>query len=522
MELNGVDIVVYLAFLLAVIGIGFWVSRKQEATAGNYFLAGNRIPWFAIGVSIIAASISTEQFLGEVGFAYRYGLAVANWEWANVVAQLALAFIFVPVFFRLRIVTIPEYLGRRYDDRCRVIFAVLLVASYAFINLAGVLYLGGFAIEVLFGFNKWSAIWFLAAIAGAYTIYGGLTSVVWTDLLNGGILLGGGILVFILGCMAVPGGIGEIVGSGDRAHLILPASHPDLPWTAILALAFCTNIFYYCTNQYINQRCLAARGEWDARTGVIFASFLGLPLALAVTFPGMIAHALDPGLKVADQAYPYVVSRLVPIGLRGVVFAALTGAVMSTIASLVSSSSSIITVDLYQRFVRRTASDRELIRMGRFSGLAVLLIGALWTPIVERFELVFAYFQECWVFFAAPISVVFLVGILWKRATANAAFYTLLLGFPMLVLVFLRRDLLPGTNAFNVAGLAALGMLVFLILYSKLSPTPASDEGRRITQWHPELLKLQGSGGVRRWATSEKSWALLLILTYGVLYAWLW
>jgi SSS family solute:Na+ symporter len=521
MELSSVDIAVYLAFLITVVTVGFLVGRRQEATVEGYFLAGNRIPWFAIGVSIIAASISTEQFLGEVGFAYRYGLAVANWEWANVIAQIILAFIFIPVFLRQRIITIPEYLARRYDDRCRSVFAFLLVASYAFINLAGVLYLGGFALEVLFGVNKWVAIWILAALAGAYTIYGGLTSVVWTDLLNGGVLLAGGVLVFVLGMLALPGGFDEILGTGDRAHLILPSSHPELPWTAILALALVTNIFYYCTNQYINQRCLAARTEWDARMGVIFAAFLGIPLALAVTFPGLISFAMNPNLEIADQAYPYIVAQLVPAGLRGIIFAALTGAVLSTIASLVSSSSAIVTVNLYQRFMNPEATGRQMIRVGRFTGLFVLLLGALWTPVVERFELVFAYFQECWVFFAAPITVVFLAGILWKRATATAAFYTLLMGFPMLVFVFLRRDLLPDSNPFNIAGLAALGMLAFLIIVSLLTGDASSTTDRK-NLWHPALLKLPASEKVRSGLRSEKFWAVLLIVTYCCIYIKLW
>lgn len=521
MALSGLDIAVYLGFLMTVVAVGFWVGRRQEATVEEYFLAGNRIPWFAIGVSIVAASISTEQFLGEVGFAYRYGLAVANWEWANVIAQLILAFIFIPVFLRQRIITIPEYLARRYDDRCRSVFAFLLVASYAFINLAGVLYLGGFALEVLFGVNKWTAIWLLAVIAGAYTIYGGLTSVVWTDMLNGAVLLGGGVLVFILGILALPNGFEDILGTGDRSHLILPASHPELPWTAILALALVTNIFYYCTNQYINQRCLAARTEWDARMGVIFASFLGIPLALAVTFPGLISFALNPNLEIADQAYPYVVGQLVPIGLRGIIFAALTGAVMSTIASLVSSSSAIVTINFYQRFINPEATGRQMIRSGRLTGVAVLLIGAMWTPVVERFEMVFAYFQECWVFFAAPITVVFLVGILWKRATATAAFYTLLLGFPMLVFVFLRRDLLPGSNPFNIAGLAALAMLAFFIIVSLLTGDRASRPSRD-NMWYPALLDLPASETIRSGLKSEKFWALVLLVMYGLIYTWLW
>ncbi len=522
MELSALDIAVFLGFTATVTGVGFWVARRQEATVGEYFLAGNRVPWFAIGVSIIAASISTEQFLGEVGFAYQHGLAVANWEWAVFPAQMILTFIFIPVFLRQRIVTIPEYLARRYDDRCATVFAFLLVASYALINLAGVLYLGGFAIETLFGIDKWIALWLLAAIAGAYTIYGGLTSVVWTDMLNGTILLGGGVLVFVLGVLAVPGGFTEILGSGSRAHLILPASDPDLPWTAILALALSTNVFYYCTNQYINQRCLAARTEWDARMGVIFASFLGIPLALAVTFPGMIAYALNPNLEVADQAYPYVVAELVPQGLRGVIFAALTGAVLSTIASLVSSSSAIVSMNLYRRFLNPTASDRQMIRSGRFAGLGVLLLGALWTPVVDRFELVFAYFQECWVFFAAPIVVVFLGGILWKRATANAAFTILMLGFPMLILVFVRRELFPSVNPFNLAGMAAILMFGLLIFLSLTQKAPSETQTAN-NVWESRLVTLaNGSSASVMSLTSEKFWAVVLLVAYGALYVWLW
>jgi SSS family solute:Na+ symporter len=518
MELSGIDIVVYIAFIAAVLTVGILTGRRTQETVDDYFLAGNRVPWFAIGVSIIAASISTEQFLGEVGFAYRNGLAVANWEWANVIAQSVLAFIFIPVFLRQRIITIPEYLARRFDDRCRTVFAILLVTSYAFINLAGVLYLGGFALEVLFGVDKWMAIWVLAAIAGTYTIYGGLTSVVWTDLLQGSILLAGGVLVFVLGVLAVPGGFAGILGSGDRAHLILPASHPELPWTAILALALVTNIFYYCTNQYINQRCLAARSEWDARLGVIFSAFLGIPLALAVTFPGLIAHALNPSLPVADRAFPYVITTLVPIGLRGIIFAALTGAVMSTIASLVSSSSAIVTINLYQRFFNPGASGRQMIRVGRYAGVAILLIGALWTPVVERFELIFAYFQECWVFFAAPVVVVFVGGIFWRRINSTAAFYTLLLGFPMLLLVFVRREFFPEINPFNLAGLVAVAMLVFLIILSYTTSAPPLEKTSG-NVWRRSLLKLAGE---RRWWVSEKFWWAVLILTYSLLYAWLW
>ena len=227
---------------------------------------------------------------------------------------------------------------------------------------------GGLALHAIFDVNLWMAICLLATVAGVYTIVGGLAAVVWTDILQAILLLGGGLLVFVLGVQEVEGGWEAIRGIGERAHLILPADHPELPWTGMLVLIFSTNIWYYSTNQYINQRVLGAKNEWHARAGMLFTAFLGLFLALAVCFPGMIARQLFPELADPDQAYPVVVSRLIgPLGygIRGLVFAGLIGAIMSTIDSLVNSTSTILTLDVVKRFWRRDLSDAQIIRWGR-------------------------------------------------------------------------------------------------------------------------------------------------------------
>ena len=433
MALSFTDYVVFITYLVAVIVIGLWVARREKHGGDDYFLAGRTLPWYAIGFSMVASSISTEQFIGAVGFAYLHGMAVANWEWGIFPAITIMLVVFIPFYVRRQIRTMPEFLERRFGPSTRAIFAVISVLSYVFINLAGVLYAGGLALHAIFDVNLWMAICLLATVAGVYTIVGGLAAVVWTDILQAILLLGGGLLVFVLGVQEVEGGWGAIRGTGERAHLILAADHPELPWTGMLVLFFSTNIWYYSTNQYINQRVLGAKNEWHARAGMLFTAFLGLFLALAVCFPGMIARQLFPELADPDQAYPLVVSQLIgPLGygIRGLVFAGLIGAITSTIDSLVNSTSTILTLDVVKRFWRRDLSDAQIIRWGRVISGIVLAVGVAWTPVVGQWGSIFSYFQDCWVFLAVPITVVFVAALFWRRSNTPAASITLLLSPP--------------------------------------------------------------------------------------------
>jgi SSS family solute:Na+ symporter len=334
----------------------------------DYFLAGRRLPWYAIGFSLIATSISSEQFIAEVAFAYEHGLAVANWEWGVFPAMTLMILFFVPFYIRRQISTMPEWLEHRFGASSRFTFALIMVLSYVFVNLAGVLYTGGVLLHAIFNIDQRYAIAVLAVVTGVYTVMGGLPAVVWNDVIQAILLLGAGLLVFFLGLHKI-GGWEAMRGVGERAHLMLPASDPDLPWTAILVGMLSTNLWYYATNQYINQRVLGARNEWHARAGIIFAGFLGIFLALAVCFPGLIAYRLIPGLtgKEMNEAYPRVVNLLVgPLGygLRGLVLAGLMAAIMSTLDALMNSCSAILTIDFYQRLWKPSASDRDMIRVG--------------------------------------------------------------------------------------------------------------------------------------------------------------
>ena len=525
MELSGLDYGVFILYMALVIAVGFWVARRERASSSSYFLAGRRLPWFAIGASLIASSISTEQFIGEVGFAYRHGLAVANWEWGVFPAMTVMLLFFIPFYTRRHISTMPEWLEHRFGPSSRFTFAIITVLSYTFINLAGVLYAGGLALHTIFDVNLWHAVIVLAVVAGAYTVAGGLASVVWTDVMQATLLLGAGMLVFVLGLNEV-GGWEALRGTGDRAHLMLPASHPELPWTAILVGMVSTNLWYYGTNQYINQRVLGARNEWHARAGIIFAGFLGVFLAMAVCFPGLIAYRLFPNMENPDQAYPKVVSHLIgPLGfgLRGLVFAGLIGAIMSTIDSLINSCSTILTIDFYKRLWKPAAGDREMLRFGRLATAVVLGIGMLWTPVVGRWETLFGYFQECWFFMAVPIVVVFVSALLWPRSNNFSATTTLLLCIPMTLLPAVLKVLPWEINSFNLAGILLLPVVAFHVAAAYVKPAPSAEIVERWI-WKPHMIFLPKEDGLGRrpWYKNLVFWWALVAAIYVTLYVIFW
>src|SRR5437667_1483128 len=314
----------------------------------------------------------------------------------------------------------PEYLVRRFGPRSRRLYACLNIGSYVLVNFALVFYTGGFALEKMWGINRLAAVWLLALVTGAYTVYGGVTAGAWPSSLQCVLLLAGGLYVFFAGMAKVGWNFAAVLGTGQPAHLFTPATH-EVPWTALVVLMLSTNVWYYATNQYINQRCLAARDEWHAKMGVLFAVALQILMPLATCFPGMIYRVINPRLENPDAAYPAVVAAVVPTGLRGLVVAAIISAIMSTVSGLVNSTSTIVTLDIVQRWKGRQWPEARLVQVGRWSGAIALLVGALFAPVVMRWENIFRYAQDLWAPMAAPVVVVFLAGALWPNATERGA-----------------------------------------------------------------------------------------------------
>jgi SSS family solute:Na+ symporter len=472
-----IDLAVCVGYFLVVVAIGFLSPRTQQTSVQSYFRADNQLPWYAIGFSIVAAGISSEQFVGEVGYAYKLGMPVVNWEWLVWPALSLLLWIFVPLYVRNNIATMPEYLERRFSLGARSLYAYLTIASYVLVNFALVFYTGGFALEKMWGINRLAAVWLLALVTGAYTVYGGLAAVAWTSSFQCVLLLGGGLYVFFAGLSQIHWNFSAMLSSGQRAHLFTPAEH-EVPWTALVVLMLSTNVWYYATNQYINQRCLAAKNEWHAKMGVLFSALLQLLIPLATCFPGMIYRVINPHLGNPDAAYPAVVAAVVPIGFRGLVVAAIISAIMSTVSGLVNSTSTIVTLDLIQPRKASQWSEAKLVSVGRWSGAISLMVGAALAPIVMRWENIFRYAQDIWAPMAAPVVVVFLAGALWKGATGRGAMACLWLAllsvpFTLMRAILADRDIhfLPSTleNPMVFAGAYALVSLVIMIALSDRS-----------------------------------------------------
>jgi solute:Na+ symporter, SSS family len=495
-------------------------------------------------------------------------MPVVNWEWLVFPALSILLWIFVPLYVRNRITTMPEYLEQRFGPSVRTLYACLSVASYVFVNFALVFYTGGLALEAMWGINRLAAVWVLAAITGLYTVYGGLRSVAWTSSFQCILLLGGGLYVFFAGMAAIGWDFQALLGSGQQAHLITPADHPEVPWTAFVILALSTNVWYYATNQYINQRCLAARNEWHAKMGVLFAGGLSVLIPLATCFPGMIYRVINPSLKDFNTTYPMVVAAVVPIGLRGLVAAAIVGAIMSAISGLVNSTSTIVTLDIVRHWVGEKWSEQRLVRVGRWSGAIALLIGALLAPLVMRWESIFRYAQDIWAPMAAPVVVVFFCGAMWPSASRRGALACLWLAVLTVPLTLARAmladrgiQILPHNldNPMVLAG--AVNLLCWTLMASlrdRWSPAAgwglvfaASVSVLAIAVWSPvvttvlvvaamvvfvgwplvcRLLPSAGlwdrsmlSSGVKTcWYSSVWTWWLVMATVFGGIYAWFW
>lgn len=474
MHFSTLDVVTFVAYFVIVLAVAVIVSRR-ERTTDDYFLAGRTLPWWLIGISLIASNISTEHFVGMAGSAVDFGLAIASYEWMAAITLVIVGRWFLPKFLTLRITTMPEYLERRFDTRSRSWLAVYMLLAYVFVAMATVLYAGGLALQTMFGLPMGWGIAMLAGFAGAYTVYGGLKAVVWSDLIQGIVMLAGGAITTVLALKAIGGWDALMAEAGDKFHMVLPLSHPELPWFAVFfGGLWIANLFYWGGNQFITQRALAARNVAQARFGVIFAGFIKLAVPFIVVIPGIIASVLYANeLQRSDMAYPLLIERILPVGLTGFIFAALLAAIMSSLDSMLNSAATIFTIDVYDRHLRPGRTQPQLIRVGRISTAVALVIAALWAPALGQFERVFSYIQEFWGLVTPGVAVVFLAGLFWPRATARGAAWAMAATLPVTIGVKLLTPGMAFLNQMWIAGLLLLGLLAAMSLMDK-SPQPAT------------------------------------------------
>ena len=480
MNFSYIDYFVFIGYILLVIGLGLWVSRTKkghEKDSKDYFLASKVLPWWAIGSSLIAANISAEQFIGMSGSGFAIGLAIASYEWMAAATLLIVAKYFLPVFMEKEIYTIPEFIERRFSSELKTILAVFWIALFIFVNLTSVLFLGGKAIDTILGNGDGSmilyAILLLAFIAAAYSLYGGLSAVAWTDVLQVTLLVLGGLLASIIALNAVTPEGGVLNGfkhiyttAHDKFHMILSRDNPEffnLPGIAVLIGGmWVANLYYWGFNQYIIQRALAAKSLKEAQSGLAFAGFLKLLIPLIVVIPGIIVYvfftqtdgtAVIPGIQEAflkvdgsinyDKAYPWLIRQFIPVGLKGLVLAALTAAIVSSLASMLNSTSTIFTMDIYRPYINRQATEKQLVLTGRLTAAAALVIAIVMAPVLGNIPQMFQYIQEYTGLVSPGILAVFLMGLFWKKTTNKGAVVGVLASIVVAFLLKLPQVDLP-------------------------------------------------------------------------------
>ncbi|MEC7692452.1 MAG: sodium:solute symporter [Pseudomonadota bacterium] len=473
-ELSTLDWLVLAGFFVLLLGVVIMSMRQKEEDTADYFLAGRNASWIVIGASIFASNIGSEHLVGLSGSGAQSGMALAHWELQSWIIIL-LGWIFVPFYWSSKVYTMPEFLERRFNASSRTFLSVISLVSYVLTKVAVTVYAGGIAFKTILGIESiwgidffWISALGLVIITGIYTVLGGMKAIMWTSVLQTPVLIIGSVVILWVGLDKV-GGWAEVERlNAEQMHLIRSASDPDFPWPGIIFGSFIIGFWYWCTDQYIVQRVLSAKGIKEARRGTMFAGYLKLLPVFIFLVPGMIAYALNAkGIityESADQAFPTLVSELLPAGVKGIVIGGLVAALMSSLASLFNSSATLFTIDFYKKF-KPESSEKHLLRVGRLATIVIVFLGILWIPVMSLIaDVLYEYLQSVQSLIAPGIAAVFLLGLISIRVTPTAGFVGLVSGFVlgMIRLVMLPfRDSLAGTS---VEWVVTMNWLYYCIL----------------------------------------------------------
>lgn len=472
------DYIIFGLYAILIVSVGLYVSRSKDnkqKTAEDYFLAGKSLPWWAIGASLIAANISAEQFIGMSGSGFAVGLAIASYEWMAAITLLIVGKFFLPVFINQGLYTIPEFIEKRFNTNLKTILAIFWITLFIFVNLTSVLFLGAKALDTIMGDGTGNQFfWYLLGLgvfAAAYSLWGGLSAVAWTDVIQVILLVIGGLITTMIALDHVTpdggimNGLNHIYNvAGEKFVMILDKSNPEynnLPGIGVLIGGmWVANLYYWGFNQYIIQRTLAAKSLKDAQRGIAFAAFLKLIIPALVVIPGIVAFvmfsqpegtAVINGVKDIftlpdridyDRSYPFLISYFVPTGLKGLVVAALAAAIVSSLASMLNSTSTIFTMDIYKPYINKNANDRQLVRIGRLTVLASLFIAIAVAPLLGSLPQMFQYIQEYTGLVSPGILAVFMMGLFWNKTNTKGAITGVLSSIPIaLALKFLPIEM---------------------------------------------------------------------------------
>jgi SSS family solute:Na+ symporter len=420
---------IILIYIVIVLSIGFYF-RKRSRNSEEYFLAGRSIGWIAIGASLFATNISSEHFLGLAGTGSKSGLAVGHFEWLACLILLLLGWVFTPFYLKSRVFTMPEFLEKRYNTASRYYLSIISIIGYVLTKISIALYAGGILLNAVVGWDMYTAAVVIVLITGLYTVMGGLSAVIYTDLFQTIILISGSVALTLIG-LDKAGGWTNLVANTpvDFWSMFKPLSDPDFPWTGIIFGAPILGIWYWCTDQYIVQRVLSAKNLSNAQGGTIFAGFLKILPVFILILPGIIAYHISGGSISGDKAYPWLVTNLLPVGLKGLVIAGLLAALMSSLSAMFNSTSTLLTIDIFKK-IKPNADEKATVRFGRIATGVMVILGLLWIPFIGLLsdDRMYVYLQSVQAYISPPIAAIFLFGIFWKRVNGKGAMAALITG----------------------------------------------------------------------------------------------
>ena len=542
------DWVVLGIYFLILIVVAVWVALQRNKNTEDYFLAGRNVGWFVIGASIFASNIGSEHVVGLAGTGFSSGTPLAHYE-LHAWIVLLLGWLFLPFYMRSGAFTMPEFLEKRFDSRSRWFLSVFSLFAYVLTKVSVTIYAGGIVVSELLNLDFWIGAIGIVVFTGIYTIIGGLKAVVYTETLQTVVLILGSVIITYLGFQEV-GGWNELTKtvtevSPDHFNMWRPMNDPDFPWTGLLIGGTIVGIWYWCADQYIVQRTLAANNIMIGRRGAIFGAYLKLLPILIFLIPGIIAYALtiqnpemfnvidSNGIERADRAFPMLVTTLLPVGIKGLVAGGLMAALMSSLASVFNSCSTIFTIDIYKK-IKPEKSEKYLVNIGKIATLVIVVLGIAWIPIMEKIGggVMYQYLQNVQAYIGPPVTAVFLLGILWKRINAQASIVTLSAGLVLLIVrlgseIYFQSEISSGKVVdsvfFEFATINFSHMAIFIFVFSALLCVTVS-----ILTDEPDYSRIKGlSFGTttREMISKEKSYTnfdiifsvLLVLLVIGIL-----
>lgn len=516
--ISTIDLVIVALYIIFIIWWG--LKNGKSSDSQSYFLAGRSMPWWIVGLSLFAASISSTTLIGQSGDAYDTGIAVFNYNLTGIVVMVFFAVFLLPLYIRSKVFTIPEFLEKRFDKRSRFYFSAICIIGNIFLDAAGALYAAALIIKLIFPAADLQLIIIIfAAIAASYTIPGGLSSVIKTELIQAIILIIGSIILTVF-CFQKGGDYFiDLYNNGDiLAKLIRPLDDPATPWLGLIVGMPILGIYFWANNQTMVQRVLSAKTVDEGRKGVMLNGFLTMATLFIIAIPGLIARGLFPGLERPDMVYPTMVINLMPIGLLAIILAALLSALTSALSAILNSTSTLFTMDFYCHFDKK-ADSKKLVKVGKIASLVIIVIAALWAPQIGKFGSLLKYYQEMLSYISPPIVAAFLLGIFSKRVDGNGAFIGLISGLAVAVLMLFFRQQIFGDMHFLLVVPFLLGASLSIMYFASLfAPAPAYEKLADTTFRKSDLIAEFKDLREGSWYRSYLGWAILLLVLSALLW----